>query len=125
MTIIELMIVLVIISILVALAYPSYVDYVRKAKRGEAHQLLLNWSINQEIYRSNNPEYATIAQLPPPTHENYDFALPVRSPTAYTVRATAKAGNDQENDKTRDGSVTCTPMELTHTGTKTPAACWD
>ena len=31
-TIIELMIVLVIVALLVALAYPSYVNYVRKAK---------------------------------------------------------------------------------------------
>ncbi len=54
-TIIELMIVLIIVAILVALAYPSYIQYVRKAKRGEAQQLLLNWSINQEIWRSNNP----------------------------------------------------------------------
>ncbi len=53
-TIIELMIVLVIVAILLALAYPSYIKYVRKANRGEAQQLLMNWSINQEIWRSNN-----------------------------------------------------------------------
>ncbi len=59
-TVIELMIVLMIVAILVALAYPSYVDYVRKARRGEAQQLLMNWSINQEIWRSNNPTYADL-----------------------------------------------------------------
>ena len=57
-TIIELMIVVMIVAILLAIAYPSYVQYVRKAKRGDAQQLLMNWSINQEIWRSNNTTYA-------------------------------------------------------------------
>jgi type IV pilus assembly protein PilE len=39
-TVIELMIVVVIVAILLAIAYPSFVNYVRKAKRGEAQQLL-------------------------------------------------------------------------------------
>ena len=67
-TIIELMIVILIVAILVALAYPSYINYVRKAKRGEAQQLLLNWSINQEIWRvpkttrrMTRPETARVA----------------------------------------------------------------
>lgn len=42
-TVIELMIVLVVVAALVTLAYPSYVDYVPKARRGEALQLLMNW----------------------------------------------------------------------------------
>ena len=48
-TIIELMIVILIVAVLVALAYPSYIQYVRKAKRGEAQQLLLNRSVEHEI----------------------------------------------------------------------------
>ena len=122
MTMIELMIVVVIIAILVTLAYPSYIDYVRKAKRGEAHQLLLNWSINQEIFRSNNAEYATVLQLPAPTHENYTFALPARSPTAYTLSATATG--DQENDKNKAGDP-CSPLTITQSGAKSPAGCWN
>jgi len=121
-TLMELMIVLVIVAILVTIAYPSYVQYVRKAKRGEAQQLLLNWSINQEIFRSNNPEYATTAQLPVPTHDHYTFTLPARSSTAYTLQAAA--GGDQANDKARDGT-TCTPLTLTQAGVKSPAACWE
>ncbi len=50
-TLIELMIVLVIAAIILGLAYPSYVDYVRKSKRGDAQQALMNWSVNQEIWR--------------------------------------------------------------------------
>ena len=50
-TLIEVIIVVAIIAILVALALPSYSRYVRKANRGEAQQLLLNWANNQEIWR--------------------------------------------------------------------------
>jgi len=127
-TIIELMFVLVIISILLALAYPSYVDYVRKSKRGEAQQLLMNWSVNQEIWRSNNPEYATAAQLPVPIHDNYVFTMPVRSATAFTLQAVAQ--NDQANDKARDGTA-CSTLNLNSAGRKYSGGdlavgiCWE
>jgi type IV pilus assembly protein PilE len=118
-TIIELMIVLVIVAILVALAYPSYIDYVRKARRGEAQQLLMNWSINQEIFRSNNPGYATTGELPPPTNEHYIFDLPVRSATQFTLRATAQG--DQVNDTAKGD---CTVLTLASTGAKSLPICW-
>jgi type IV pilus assembly protein PilE len=121
-TVIELMIVLVIVAILVALAYPSYVNYVRKAKRGEAQQLLLNWSINQEIFRSNNPQYADTDQLPAPTHDDYNFGLSDRTATTYTLTATGTG--DQVNDKAKDGTTTCT-LTLNQNGVKEPAACWE
>jgi len=127
-TIIELMFVLVIIGILLALAYPSYVDYVRKSKRGEAQQLLMNWSVNQEIWRSNNPEYATTAQLPAPTHDDYVFTLPARSATAFTLQAAAQ--NDQVNDKAKDDTA-CSTLNLNSAGRKysggdaTVTICWD
>ncbi len=102
-TIIELMIVIVIVAILVALAYPSYINYVRKAKRGEAQQLLLNWAINQEIWRSNNTLYtATLV----PVHDDYGFSASNVSATTYTLQAAAASGNDQENDKARNGTKT-------------------
>ena len=121
-TIMELMIVVMIVAILVALAYPSYIDYARKAKRGEAQQLLLNWAINQEIFRSNNPEYATDAQLPAPLHDNYTFVLSDRSATTYTLSATGIG--DQANDKAKDGVTTCT-LSLDENGVKLPAPCWE
>ena len=120
-TIIELMIVLVIVALLVALAYPSYVNYVRKAKRGEAQQLLLNWAINQEIWRSNNTSYTATLE---PMHDNYDFQATNVSATTYTLEAAAKSGNDQEKDKAR-GGTSCATITLTQAGAKTDPACWD
>lgn len=125
LTMIELMIVLVVIAVLVALAYPSYIDYVRKARRGEAQQLLLNWAINQEIFRSNNASYAADSNvnLPKPAHDYYAFSTPtVPTASAYTLRALASG--DQANDKTRDGTP-CTTLEINQAGAKTPPACWD
>ena len=125
MTVIELMIVLVVVAVLVALAYPSYINYVRKARRGEAQQLLMNWSINQEVFRANNTSYAADnnVNLPKPQHDNYTFSTPT-APTAiaYTLRAVATG--DQVNDNARDGT-SCTTMEIVQGGAKTPASCWD
>jgi len=127
-TIIELMFVLVIISILLALAYPSYVDYVRKSKRGEAQQLLMNWSVNQEIFRSNNPEYATAVQLPVPTHDDYVFTMPARNATAFTLQAAAQG--DQANDQAKDDTA-CSTLNLNSAGLKYSGGdtavtiCWE
>ena len=124
-TVIELMIVVMIVAILVALAYPSYIQYVRKSKRGDAQQLLLNWSINQEIYRSSNTSYAGLDDLPAPTADanySYDFAA---APTATTYNLRATAQGDQQNDVARDGTE-CIELTLDQNGFKgDTAACWE
>ena len=141
-TVIELMIVLVIVAILLALAYPSYVNYTRKARRGEAQQLLMNWSINQEIWRSNHPEYtnkdADYLVLPKPVHQEGDYifedhrSLPVDAttctgeldePNATEYLLYAVAQNDQVNDTARNGDP-CVTLCMTSAGRKLPAVCW-
>ncbi len=90
-TIIELMIVVMIVAILLAIAYPSYVQYVRKANRGEAQQLLMNWSINQEIWRSNNHlSTPLLTSWLRRTNDHYDFSIAAQVSHAYTLQATAK-----------------------------------
>ena len=139
-TVIELMIVVLIVGTLVALAYPSYVNYARKAKRGEAQQLLMNWSINQEIFRSNNVAYApdTSLVLPKPTHQDGLFVFEAHrtmgteatcaggandpNGAGYWLEATAQ--NDQANDKARDGT-TCATLCLSSSGIKQPTVCWE
>jgi len=122
-TIIELMIVLMIVAILLALAYPSYTQYARKAKRGEAQQLILNWSINQEIWRSNNSEYASTTNLPAPTNDHYAFdTIGTLDGANYTLQA--DGGGDQVNDKARDGTP-CKTLTMNQSGVKLPAPCWE
>lgn len=120
---IELMIVLVIVAILLVFAYPSYVDYVRKGNRGEAQQALMNWSVNQEIWRSNHPTYASTEDLPAPTVDKYAFST-VGTPNAAGFTIQAAASGDQANDKARDGT-SCATLSLNQNGTKLPAACWE
>ena len=120
-TLIELMIVVTIVAILVALALPGYQKWVRKANRTEAQQLLLNWANNQELWRANDTDYATTAQIPVPTHGKYTFTLTARSATAYTLTATAST-TEQQKDK--EGSTACTPLTLNQANAKTPAVCW-
>ena len=121
----ELLITVVIVGILAALAYPSFTQHIRKSKRGEAQQLLINWSVNQEIYRSNNPTYASTIQLAVPTNDHYDFST-LNPPTAsaYILLAIAKASDDQQNDEAKDGSD-CSTIGLNQAGLKGPDGCWD
>ena len=58
-TLIELMIVVVIISILVAVAYPGYQEFVARAKRNEARAALLQIATNQERFFLDNRTFTT------------------------------------------------------------------
>jgi type IV pilus assembly protein PilE len=58
-TLMELMIVVVIIGILTAVAYPNYRDFVARAKRNEAKAALLRISTNQERFYLNNNTYTS------------------------------------------------------------------
>lgn len=61
MTLIELMIVVVIVGILSAIAFPAYQAYVNRAKRTEAKTLLMEVAARQERYYFDNNEYAANA----------------------------------------------------------------
>jgi type IV pilus assembly protein PilE len=58
-TLMELMVVMVIIGILAAVAYPNYRDFVARAKRNEAKAALLQIATNQERYYLNNNTYTS------------------------------------------------------------------
>lgn len=63
-TLMELLIVVVIISILTAIAYPSYQQFIAKAKRNEAKACLLQIATLQErFYLSNNTYTADMTNL--------------------------------------------------------------
>ena len=60
-TLIELMIVVAIVGILAAVAYPAYTDSVRKGKRAEARAALMDLLQQQERYLSQTNTYAIFA----------------------------------------------------------------
>ncbi len=56
-TLIELMIVVVIVGILAAIAYPNYQEFTARAKRNEARAALLRLATNQERFYLNNNSF--------------------------------------------------------------------
>ena len=128
-SLIELMIVVVILGVIAAFAYPSYLDSVRKSRRTEAKQALTDLASRQEQYYNNTKRYtATFTDLglaAAPTSENgyYTLGAPVAGVTgslnsSFSLSATATALGGQNQD------TACATMTYTSDGTKTPAGCW-
>jgi type IV pilus assembly protein PilE len=128
-TLIELVIVVAVIAIIAAIAVPLFNDQIRKSRRSEAVSTLQSWQLQMEQWRTNNPSYANSAPASPNYPATpaaitfYTFAISDQSPTAYTLTATARAG--QERD--RASGAVCTPLTIQMNAgviTKNPAACW-
>lgn len=117
-TLIELMIVVTVIGILAAIAYPSYQDYIRRARRIEAQSVMMDIQLMQEKYRINHVSYGGLADLGTFPSDYYSFAISGNTVSAYTITATAKSGTSQASD------TGCTSMTVNQASTKTPDTCW-
>jgi len=120
-TLIELMIVVTVIGILAAIAYPSYVEYVVRSNRSEAQQFMLDVANREEQYLLDARQYGTLANLgltvPPRVNRYYAVtATPAAGPPpSYQITAVPKAGTMQASDVN---------LGLTDQGVKTPADKW-
>lgn len=123
-TLLELMVVVVIVGILAAVAYPSYRDSVDRAKRNEAKALLLEIAQNQERYYLQNNSYGTLAQLGydnPQLTDSGAYAVTIGGADANNFAATAtwQLGG-RESDR-------CNTFTLDGRGSKSSAPytdCW-
>jgi type IV pilus assembly protein PilE len=107
-SLLELMIVLVIVGILAAVAYPSFQDSVRKGRRSDAFEAISRVQLAQERWRSNEVSYAaSITNAPgdtPPglglsassSDGHYTMALSSVGANGYTLTATAQGGQGQD-----------------------------
>ena len=126
-TLMELMIVVVVIGILTAIAYPSYRQYAAKAKRNEAKSALLQIATLQERFYLQNSEYTTdMTKLGFPVPDNFltnskSYIVDVTAASASAFSATATYQKaDKEADK-------CSSFSINGTGSKTSTPnddCW-
>ncbi len=139
-TLIELMIVMAVVAILVAIAYPSYQIQVRKARRTEAKTLLLEAQSKQERFFTENNSYAVnmtalgYANNSEPTEDGWYIVTvsgvapggcaPGTATACTGFTLTAAPQNDQVND-TECGNFRINELgQKTETGTGTARDCW-
>lgn len=128
-TLIELMTVVAIVAVLAALAIPSFLDSVRKARRSDAINSILDLKLAQEVYRTNNITYGELGDLGPDPltspDGHYDLTVPVHTATDYTIVATVASGDDQANDSCGNFTLTNTAGVIAKTTSKGVAdQCW-
>lgn len=128
-TLIELMITVAIVGILVAIALPSYQQYVIRGARASARAGMMEAQQFMERFYLANDSYqpgGVAAVLPvslqavPAEAPRYDISVNVTAANAYTLTATP-----------RSADIQCGNLTLTNTGVKgrsaaalTVADCW-
>ena len=125
-TLLELMVVVVILGILTAIAYPSYRQFVERAKRTEARALLLRIAVDQERFYLQNNTFGDMADLqynePQITASDaYSVTITSNDASNFSVTATYQLGGE-EADKcltfTLDGRGNQTSLPYTDCWTR-------
>ncbi|MCX7946302.1 MAG: type IV pilin protein [Hydrogenophilus sp.] len=123
-TLLELVVVLAIVAILAAIAYPSYRDHILKTRRAAATACLLDLAQNLEQRYSAILKYEAIPLQAPcvadlSAYYTFSYDGDVTS-TAFRLKATALGS--QAEDKV--GNTSCRELTLRHTGERSPPLCW-
>ncbi|WP_276204798.1 MULTISPECIES: type IV pilin protein [unclassified Halomonas] len=111
-TLIELMIVLVIIGIVSAIAYPSYTRYVQKSVRTDAHAGLMQAASELERCYTRTYSYSDCPISKASPENNYTIAVDV-SGNGYLLTASTHQNDGCDNN-----------MTLNSSGERLPDACW-
>ncbi len=96
-TLIELMIVVVVMALLAAIAYPNYIEHVRKARRADAKTALMNATQRLEVFFSRNATYSGASLASTTSPEGY-YTLSLSNLGSNTYTVTATPAGDQSND---------------------------
>ena len=133
-TLIEIMIVVAIIAILVAIAYPSFVQSLRNSNRSDALAALTRVSVNLERFFATNGTYTTdcavlglqmVGAIAYSDANHYVMDVlpgPTGIGSSYVLTATARAGDMQTGD------TGCTVLSMDSLGQRVPdpnvSRCW-
>ena len=93
-TLIEVMIVMAILAILTAVAYPSYRDYIQRGIRSQGQQYLMDLAQRQEQYFLDARSYATTIDTTgtaPAAAGQISVAMPLKAAGNYTLVVAACA----------------------------------
>jgi type IV pilus assembly protein PilE len=132
-TLVELVIVTLIISVLTAIALPSYQKHAENARRADARNLLLAAQQYMQRYFAANNTYIG-ANLPSnllqsPTQGKAEYLITVTNATVstFSLQATPATGGSMTKDKCGVLSLTSTGQRGAKGGTatgQTLADCW-
>lgn len=123
-TLVEMLVVMAIIGIIAAFAYPSYEAYVVRNNRAAAQAVLLDIAQRQQQYLLDARSYATWAQITaagvtvPSNVTNYYNVTTTPAagpPPTFTATATPIVGTRQSADGT---------LQIDQAGVKTPSGKW-
>lgn len=138
-TLIELMITVVIIGILASIAYPSYQEQVRAARRADATGVMLAFASAMERHFTENSSYLgagttggntgtpTIFSGKSPidgTDNFYTLTISAATATTYTLLATRTVGGSQATDKCGNYTLTQDGTRGLASNTAAIADCW-
>jgi type IV pilus assembly protein PilE len=99
-TLLDMVIAMGIAAVLVAIAYPSYADQIRKTRRTDAITRLALLQQAQERWRTNHPTYGSLEELRiPSSAADSHYALNLSSADAGGYVVVAEANGAQESDR--------------------------
>jgi type IV pilus assembly protein PilE len=137
-TLVELIITLIVVSVLLAVALPTFLDSIRKGRRSEAFTALSAIQQAQERWRSNRPTYGTLVELGIAASSRpsgyYALSVSGASATGYTIVADGSSSSQRGDGscailgmRVAAGALSyascasCSVASLSYTATN---ACW-
>ena len=126
-TLIELMIVLAVLSIIVAVGYPSYLEQVKKSRRAEGMGQLLELADRMERAYSDQGTYPTsVSEVYVATTDGglYTLSIVTANNISFIVSATPTSAKGQDTDKCHTFTLTSLGDKSVSGGSLGTGDCW-